>query len=496
MKWFWVLCLWGLCGIFHQAAFAQETVNPASNEDEAGAPVGARPYEMDWANRTEPAHPQLVDFEDLTGWRVRCLDGAEAQLYRSKQELLFGAYTGKVVYSGANARSGFVIEPPQPIPIPNPFTAVDLWVRGNNWGWVEPPATARVGIKALVRDAKDEVYRIDLGVVDFDYWSLMHATCVSPDGTKRLYEPVGEPNDGVIDFPARFVGIEVTGCSSKAPARLYLDALSFYEMPYPPLTFEPAPEKLPWPTTPDTILPTVERSPQGTNACQTQPDGVESFDWPGISSNNQDSIRFTYAPRGGALSDLTASAGGQELQPCWKGGITFEIGGKRVRPGDADVKTTFLGKHDDAPTLIRNDWELEVGDAKVRYSYTIEMKHETCVIDVVAEGADAAQFDIGLAKGLKDPKTVFVPYLTYGDDWPKVVCSNGPEGPIFLLAILDYYNSDASELYGAPRLDDKEAVGYTGGAVYNPTTVGKRNLLRERLFITVSRGLESVRVLP
>ena len=32
--------------------------------------VGQRPYEMEWANRTEDTHPPLVDFEDLTGWGV------------------------------------------------------------------------------------------------------------------------------------------------------------------------------------------------------------------------------------------------------------------------------------------------------------------------------------------------------------------------------------------------------------------------------------------
>ena len=32
--------------------------------------VGKRPYEMEWANRHEDDHPPLVDFEDLSGWRV------------------------------------------------------------------------------------------------------------------------------------------------------------------------------------------------------------------------------------------------------------------------------------------------------------------------------------------------------------------------------------------------------------------------------------------
>jgi hypothetical protein len=451
------------------AVCADETIIPASNDDEPGAKAGARPYEMDWANRTDPEHPQLVDFEDLAGWRARCLDGAEARLYRSKQEMIFGEYTGKVVYSGANSKSSFVLEPPSPIPIPGTFTGVNLWVRGNSWGWVDPPATARVGIRVLVRDAKDELYQIDLGVEDFDYWCVMHATCVSPDGAKRLYEPVGQPNDGVIDFPARFVGIEVAGCSNKEPARLYFDALSFYEIPYPSPTFDPIPENLPWPTTPDTILPTTK--------------------------DPRDAPEFVYTPNDGTLSDLTVRALAQSFQPCWKGGITFEIHGKPVRPGEAGGVTRLLNERGEGNKKVYA-WELTSGDTSVRYTYTIETKNKSCIIDVTAEG-DATQFDIGLAKGLLKAKTVFIPYLTYGDDWPRVVSSAGDEGPagqraLFLLAVLDYYNSKASELFGAPRIRDADTIGYAGGALYKPTTAGKRNPLHERLFVNVSGDVQEV----
>ena len=69
---------------------AEEVVYPAMNEEPAGTPVGMRPYELDWAKRFEPNHPQLADFEDLTGWQVRCMDGATATLLRSRQKMLFG----------------------------------------------------------------------------------------------------------------------------------------------------------------------------------------------------------------------------------------------------------------------------------------------------------------------------------------------------------------------------------------------------------------------
>ena len=464
IMWRQVLVLSILAFLATMAARGEEGIRPASNDDEPHVTVGARPYELDWANRTEPAHPQSVDFEDLNGWRVRCLDEADAQVYRSKQEQIFGQFTAKLVYTGKSARSRFVLEPPEPLPIPGPFTAVDLWVRGNNWGWVSPSAAARVDVAVLVRDAKEETYRIDLGVEDFDYWSLMHATCVSPDGAKRLYEPIGQPNDGVIDFPAKFIGIEITGCAGTQPERIYLDALSFYEMQYPPLTFDPIPETLPWPTTPDTILPDATQG---------------------------ESLEVKYEPSDGSLSGIVASLKGQSFQPCFKGGITFEIDGRRVRPGDEGVAATLAGDRAEGAKHVY-EWDLKIGGAAIRYRYAMERKNNSFIVDIAADGNYAAQFDIGLAKGLPEPKTVFMPYLTYGDDWPKVVCAATPQGPLFLLSIMDYYNSDASELFGAPRVHDPEAAGYTGGAVYNPTTAGKRNPLRERLFINISGDVQAV----
>ena len=458
-------CLVSACLFCALSAYGDEATRPASNDDEADVAEGKRPYEMDWAERTAPNHPQLVDFEDLTGWRVRCFDGADARVCRSRQELLFGEYTAKAVYSGSTQRSRFIVEPPAPIGIPGPFTGVNLWVRGNNWGWINPPATARVRIRVLVRDAKQEEYSIDLGAVNFDYWWLMHRTCVSPSGEKILYDPLGDGNDGVIDFPAQFIGIEVSGCSNQKPARLHFDALCLYEMQYDPLEFEPIPEDLPWPTTPDTILPTV--------------------------TDSSEKVAYRYEPGDGTLSGLTCAAGGQEFSPCSRGGITFEVDGKRVRPGDDDAKAEFLGERVEGNKRVYQ-WQLTAGETTVRYDYAIEMKNKSCIVDVTAEGGHAVQFDIGLAKGFHEPKTVYFPYLTYGNDWPKVVCSSGPEGPVFLLAILDYYNSDASELFGAPRLSDKDALGYAGGSIYKPTTAGERNPLRERLFINVSSDVHEV----
>ncbi|MDQ1255879.1 MAG: hypothetical protein QG656_473, partial [Candidatus Hydrogenedentes bacterium] len=437
-----------------------------------------------------PEHAQTADFEDLTGWRVRCFDGAEAKLYRSQQERCFGEYTARVEYSGNTAISRFIVEPSSPIEIPGAITAANLWVRGNNWGFDDPPPTPRVNLRILVQDAKGETYRINIGVVDFDYWSVMHQTFVEPaTGTlnKQYVTPEGAA-DADIDLPAKFIGIEVVGCSGKKPARLHFDALSLYEIQYPPLTFAPIPETLPWPTTPDTILPALTDPPASDSSAPPAIDG--DFTW--AAKYERDIVRYAYTPKSGTLSDIVAEAGGQVFYPCWKGCVGFEVDGAPMRPDDEGVTVQCKrAAYEDGVVIA--DWVAWRNEGHpVTYRYTMQLKGKSLIVDVEAEGGMATRLDIGLAKGLNAAKAVYIPYLTYGGDWPRVACSTSNGVNVFLLSLLDYYNSDASELFGAPQIQADDALGYAGGAIYRPKTDAKRNNLRERIFINVSSDVHEV----
>jgi len=458
-----------------------EDVYPALNEDPKDAPVGVRPYEMDWAGRHEPNHPQLVDFEDLTDWRTRCFNGVRATLIRSRQELLFGDYTARVEYSNTTKSSGsFIIEPAEPIEIPVAFTGVHLWVRGNTWSFMSRQTQAMVGINVLVEDSQGQTFRIPMDPNNHDYWFLSHRTCVSPNGASVAYENM-DGKEGRMVHPCRFTGIEVTAVNNVKVERLHFDALQFYVMEYPALEFKSIPEDLPWPTTPDTLLPSLKapvsiQSRFSLGKCVWEVVGDEI-------------IQFEYLPHTGLLDDLRVMAGGQVFHPCWGGGITFEWAGRPVRPGDPDSMTTLLD-FAETPGGCRAVWKLSVPSEEFRYEYVFEAKNKSMLVDVQAEGVSASRLDIGNAKGLVSPKAVYFPYLTYGDDWPKTVCSQGPESLIFLWAACDYYRSDASELFGTPMLRLQDSFLYTGGSLYNPTTAGERNPLRERIFVNISRDVQ------
>ncbi len=437
------------------------------NTDEPGAVTGVRPYEMDWANRFMPEQPELVNFEDLSGWKVTCYDGAEVSVYRSKQEELFGEYTAKLAYKGTSSASSFLLEPPQPIMIPTPYTAANLWVRGNNCRHINPPTATRVIVNLILVGAQGQRYRLYMGVNDFDYWFLFHAPMTTPDGKTKLYAAIGDVTTEEEGLPVALAGIEVTGCANTAFESIYLDALSFYEMQFGALTFDFEPPAPTWPTTPDTLLPTFKE-------------------------NNGPSPTFAYTPSTGMLSDLTVSIDGKTFQPCYMGGVRFEVNGSIYALNDNLAKKQFLGQEQEG-NAQRYNWQVAIGGTVIPYSYVLEVKGKSCVIDIFAEGGFATQLDIGLEKGIANAKTVFMPYLTYSwERFPLIVYGQGDTKPFFLLSLLDYYNSDASELFGPPDLTAADTIGYIGGARYKPTTNGQRNNLRERLFINVSTDVQEV----
>lgn len=456
--------------------------------------VGQRPYEMVWAGRTDDDHPPLIDFEDLTGWRVECKDG-KATLERTREQQLFGRYVAKLTYRGEGATPEVRILPPRPVAANQAFDAVTLWVYGNNWGWTTDPSTPQVGITALFEDAAGREFSVRLHTVNWKEWFLLH---------KRL---AGEQIDRA-KTGAKFKGLLVTGGRNSDNRVLFFDNLAVFTEQFPPLQFEPRPQrgiamfpgqspgvnsgpgKLPFPTRSTTILP--DNLVAGyKNALRPAAEGYE-FTYEGPDGR----LVYRVKPDTGTWSDIntewTPASAGQEkarpvaLQPCVDGGVLLATAKGEVAPEKAEHLGTQAGE-----SAVESRWRLSAAGVSAEVTYNYRMWGKSLVIDVLAPGGNIAEVRFGRAVGLANPRLVTNPFYPAEGGRPAVAVGDAPQGPVFLTGNADWYLSNASTLRGANSIA-AQGVIYNGGTRYVPLTNGKRNDCFERFFVTISPRYEEM----
>ena len=464
--------------------------------------VGQRPYELDWAKRTQDHCSPLVDFEELNGWRVECRD-AVASFECSREQQIWGAHVGKLTYRGTGNSPEVRIHPPQPLPINEPFDAVTLWCYGNNWGWASDPSTPRVQVSALFEDQAGKELSVFLYTVDWKEWNLLH---------KRLTpEQIQQVKAG-----AKFTGLLVTGGKNVEDRILYFDNLAVFTERFPPLTFEPrplrgidmlpgeasgantGPDRLPFPSRTQTILPS-NLTERFTNTVATaMVDNAESY----VFTYNGADGRLVYrlTPQTGAWSDLRAEwsdntsahqAGHPSplpIQPCVDGGIYLQTPKGPLLPQKAEHLGTARKDNE-----VQSRWRLSAQSESVEVTYVYRLWNKSLVMDVLAPGGSIAEVRFGHAagSGLQNPRLVTNPFYPADGGRPAVVVAGSAETPVFLTGNVDWYLSNASILWAANSISTN-GVTYTGGTRYVPLTNGKRNDCFERFFLTLSPHYEEV----
>lgn len=469
----WMLILFGAVTIRSGAAAPGEV-------------VGERPYEMVMAGRTEERKP-LVDFENLEGWTVEARNGAAATFARTREQQMWGQYVGKVEFSGEGAKSGFFIRPPAPIAIKGQFDSVELWVYGNNWGWnPDDPEHPRVDVVVHVRDAKGKEHEIEMASVQWEEWWLIH-------------RKVDTKADGGIAFPCEFTGIDVKGATNRTKNALYFDSLSFYRETFKPLEFSKRPKRniearpeqilgintgagrLPFPTRPETILPTnYEKAYK--NRVYASGEGEYTFEYKGKDGE----VKYIYAPKKGTLGEIVAYVDGEKAcRPFTEGGFKFD---GRFTPERMPLQSATLAG--DVLTAV-----FSAKSATVKYRMWIRGK--TLVIEAAGGGGRTSELTLGYANQIEgEPALMEAPYLTleYGQNGSDVaLLMIKKERPVFVSAFFDWYNSNASALYSEKWIigeGDKRKVRFNGGARYNPRTDGKRNEVFDRIFLTATPRYE------
>jgi hypothetical protein len=438
-------------------------ITPAVNHSE---PAHVRPVQRGFVGRKRDKG-QAVTFSDVTGWRVLCYGKTEAEFVRSEEEPLFGEAVGRLTDRGPGP--GYVrLEPPEPAALAQ-FNAMLMWVFGNNWSWVPDPTTPQVQIVVELEDKTGEKHVIYMEPVHWKFWTMLHKLIqpdVSRDERRRAW---GGDGNGILDFPAALTAIEIHGGANTEFRSIYLDSIVFREEKPNPPRIDVRLDDLPFPTTPDPILPEFTE-----NVVNRVTRRADSYVFRAFSQSQ--TIEYVYIPKTGTLSDLIVRIGDVEFRPCDGGGPL--IGGKAI---SANLVSAKLDKGS-----VRTQWS---GDG-IDYALTLRIKGKSLICDWESNGTRITELTLGKATGLRDSQLFNVPYLTmgYGVTLPAVLYNSGA----YCFTLFDWNNTNASQFYGGTeRVSDTTAL-YNGGARYLNLTDGTRNQLRERQFITVSSKFEEV----
>ncbi|MCP5120326.1 MAG: hypothetical protein GY953_56750, partial [bacterium] len=150
-------------------AATPDKVVPVVNDVEPWQQLGQQPYELTWTERAE--HPKtLVDFEDLSDWKLELYGGAGGELSRSREQQMWGQHVAKILYSGTDENSRVVARPAKPIPIPDRFDSVEMWGYGNRWRWMRDETTPPADVAILIVDARGKEFTIPMTDIRWKHW--------------------------------------------------------------------------------------------------------------------------------------------------------------------------------------------------------------------------------------------------------------------------------------------------------------------------------------
>ncbi len=454
-----------------------------------GEPVGIRPYELDWANRTNDHWPAIVDFEGSQKWTVET-ENAAASFVHSRTQQIFGKYVGKLTYrSKGKGKPVVVVRPALPIAVkPNDFDMIALWIYGNNWAYEPDPSTPQVEVEVLFKNPalKGEI-AVPIGPVRWKEWFI-----AMKRPTKEQLKHLGKPG-------TTFTGFRITNGTNTADRVLYFDSLTLHKEDPQPLVFKPRSRRgidmfpgqgsgantgsgrLPFPTREETILPD-SAAPGSVNSVEKAGDSYNFY-----YKGKDGCLTVNYKPVSGTWSDIKVRWNdGPWFHPLYGGGARFAGGQEGLLPSSVNLQSLQL--KDNKLTAV---WRYILNEMNVDVTYTFQMKGKSLIVDTFSLGGKIGTVVYGGAKGLTNPKTFVIPYYSYGYDSkrPAVVMSEQDGKPLFFSANTDWYRSNSSKPWAKNTVETGIAYA-NGGVTYLPKTDGTVNDCFERFFITVSPEFE------
>jgi hypothetical protein len=426
---------------------------------------------MVWANRAEPA-PPTVRFDQIDGWTIQTENSAEATLQITRAQNVWNRPVARLRYRGdgkAETKPRITLRPPEPIGVPDNSDSVDMWAYGNRWDWEHPPGTPPVGIVLHLRDGAGKAEDLHVDSVRWQEWWLMH---------RKL--------PGSLKSPVRMVSLEISGGWQSEWREIFFDSIRFSHEELRPIEFKARPRRnlapvegqsagantgpgwLPFPTTEKTILP-MDFSGRHSNGITHMGSHRWSFDY----RSHNGSVAYFFDP-GQGLSSIEAYVD-DEL-------VGRLLDGAAVHLEGSGTNLTLLSVNEQGHVV-----SAEYSDGT---RLRLQIWQKSLVIDVINTNRHASELSFGRIAGVKGPRIIGVPYLTYGGGpRPCVLLSQTGTKSVFSSIWLDWYRSNGSEPYAADSVT-ADTAQINGGVRYQPRTDGVRNAMFERIFVTVSPRFE------
>ncbi|MFA5864868.1 MAG: hypothetical protein WC975_09285 [Phycisphaerae bacterium] len=443
-----------LQGQLSPTGFRETLVDPVLP---AKAKPGPRPYEIIAFHRTETP-PAQVAFDNLKGWTLRVYGDADVSLSASVDHPLWRKLNAKLSYAGGTKNTTAEIRPPSPIEIKEPFDVANLIIYGAFGQDIRPDLNTGkgLGIFVLLEDSAGVEFTMDLGEVKGTYWDLCHGM-LQPAEVSRA------------KFPMKFKAILISNCNISGKQNAYLESLTFYKQNRKPIKRLKLENPI-YPINDDGILPTP---PSGVKVRAEQVENGVDF----VSETDGNVLRFFIRPAERSLNGVTARwNNGKTFRPMEGGGLRLKIKAGEVIPGGAGLRM-LSSKLENGVYTVR--WRYLQTQWEERYW----LRGRTLGVDLSCPGGNATGINYGLVAGLRQPKGIEVPYLTYGaKPGPWIGYGDG----LFISVLPDWYHSDFSQTLDHVTEPDKDRIGLLEGTLYVELTDGRRNDLRERILVTVS----------
>jgi len=387
--------------------------------------AAGRPYEMDWAGRTNDAHAATCPLTGPEGWTVVARDAVGA-LSVSPDHRLFGEGAMRLTYRATGKRPELRLRPPAPIAVGPSVDAMTLWVYGNTSPAFHPdPTTPVTFVHADFIDSDGRRFTVMLSKNNFLEW-FMGSHRFTAAEKKRMAKG------------GRFVELIVNGCTNAEDRSLDFNSLCLFKEDLKPLAFK-------------------ERPKRGVRIFPDQPQGINT----GAGTLPFPTVATTVVPRPEAV-DPTLEFRFPKDPSKWdelafrrgKGPwIPVAVGGGVFPPQDG----------------VQADFK-RIGNS--------------IVCDLAAKGGTVEEVRFGRIVGFPEARHVPVPYYTF-KKWkglagrPGVVAGRLDGKPFFVAQTFDWTQSNASDVFG-PDPAATNAIASNGGVIYRPKTDGRRNDVYER----------------